>query len=204
MIRPRQRTIALGAAVLGAAVLAAASLGKAGSSGISGQSEPAGGRSAVLASPRLAGDGRTGSAGVAVGAWRQERGHQERDVEGEVEAAYLRSWDLYARSVRELDSSGLEGVYADDALVVVLREVDRRRAEGRPVRVDVEHSYRVQLLGVGRAVVFDAYLNHSVALDDASGRPVQEDPSEVLNESFTFRLRDGAWMLTSTARVEDR
>lgn len=111
---------------------------------------------------------------------------------GEVEAAYLRSWDLYRRAVRELDPAGLEDIYADDALAVILREVDRRRGERRPVRVDIDHAYRVELLGAGRAVVFDSYRNHSVALDGATGEPAEEDPNEVLTEAFTFERRDGA------------
>lgn len=199
MIGSRLGSIVLGSAVVGAAVLVGWGL-----TGAPGQKESAGERSTVVSPPPVrVSDGRMGGPAVAVGSSRRERGHQERDVADEVEAAYLRSWDLYARAVREFDPAGLEGVYADDALLVVLREVERRRAELRPARVEVEHSYRVQLLGAGRAVVFDTYLNHSVALDHASGQAVEEDPNEVLTEAFTFERRDGAWMLTSAARVEE-
>src|SRR5690606_11752376 len=46
-------------------------------------------------------------------------------VEGEVEAAYLRSWDVYADAVYnlELDEEALAEVFADEHLELVRREI---------------------------------------------------------------------------------
>ena len=48
-------------------------------------------------------------------------------VEGEVEAAYLRSWDVYADAVYdlELDEQALAEVYADEHLQAKLDEISR-------------------------------------------------------------------------------
>ena len=48
-------------------------------------------------------------------------------VEGEVEAAYLRSWDVYADAVYdlELDEQALAEVYADEHLEPTVDEISR-------------------------------------------------------------------------------
>jgi hypothetical protein len=95
-------------------------------------------------------------------------------VEQEVEAAYLRSWDVYAKAVRDLDPSGLEESYASPQL-------ERTRA-------DVE----------GR--VKDRYRNHSVLLDPSTSEPTEADPNEMVRETYTLKEIDGQWKVVDIAR----
>ena len=54
-------------------------------------------------------------------------------VEGAVEAAYLRSWDVYADAVYDLvlDEEALESVYAEEHLETKRAEIERRIRGGR-------------------------------------------------------------------------
>jgi len=120
--------------------------------------------------------------------------------EQEVEAAYLRSWDVYAKAVRELDPAGLEESYTGDALETVRREVERYAAANTPVRVAVDHRTAVQILEDGTAAVFDTYVNHSVFVDPRSGEPTEEDTAETVNETYSLRREGGRWKVASIVR----
>ena len=74
-------------------------------------------------------------------------------VEGEVEAAYLASWDVYADAVYdlELDEQALAEVYAGESLANLTGELESRLAENRPSLVSVEHDYEIQLLDASTA-----------------------------------------------------
>ena len=114
--------------------------------------------------------------------------------EEEVEAAYLKSWDVYAKAVRDLDPSGLEEAYAKQSLDTVRDEVLRLADENTPIDVDVEHSELVvEFLRADAAVVFDAYVNRSVLLDGATGRPLEEPDGRTIRESYQLERLDGAW-----------
>ena len=122
-----------------------------------------------------------------------------RTPEEEVEAAYLRSWDVYAKAVRELDPSGLEESYTGDALDLVREEVEERSNDGRRSRVEVDHDYQITLIDESTAGVFDTYRNHSVLVDN-SGEPVEADPNEVITEIYTMRRVDGGWKVARITR----
>ena len=120
--------------------------------------------------------------------------------EQEVEAAYLRSWDVYAKAVRELDPAGLEAAYTAEALETVRREVERYANANTPVRVAVEHQIAVQLLDDGTAAVFDTYVNHSVFVDPATGEPTEKDTAQTVNETYSLRREGGRWKVASIVR----
>ena len=114
-------------------------------------------------------------------------------VEQEVEAAYLRSWDVYAHAMRTFDTSKLADVYVGDALELRLDEVKDMASANTPGRMDVEHDYEISVAPDGQtAVVLDDYLNHSVSLD-ASGKPTEEDPNEIVKREYRMRLVEGTW-----------
>src|SRR4051812_15144688 len=56
-------------------------------------------------------------------------------VESEVEAAYLKSWDVYAAAMRTFDTSHLKDVYVDAALKLRLDEVGELKAANTPGRM---------------------------------------------------------------------
>lgn len=113
--------------------------------------------------------------------------------EEEVEAAYLRSWEVYAEAVRELDDSRLDEVYAGDALQLRREELADYRAANSPVVVDVEHDYSVSIFTEGRALVVDSYLNRSVFIDPETAEPTEPPPNEVVNRQYELRLTGGTW-----------
>jgi hypothetical protein len=124
-------------------------------------------------------------------------------VEGAVEAAYLRSWDVYADAVYhlELDEEALAKVYADPLLTVRIEEVSQRIEDGRASLVDNEHDYEIEMTGPDTAAVIDTYQNHQVLIDPATKEPVETDPDEELVDAFTLRLVDGVWLVFDQRRL---
>jgi hypothetical protein len=121
--------------------------------------------------------------------------------QAEVRAAYLRQWDVYADAVRRLDTGKLDEVFAGRALQTVRAEVQRRRSQGRPAAVKVEHHITsITLVNATTAVVLDRYRNHSVRLDPTTGNPAEPDPNEVIEESYAMKLVSGAWKVTDITR----
>jgi hypothetical protein len=121
--------------------------------------------------------------------------------EQEVEAAYLRSWDVYAKAVRELDPTGLEESYTGDALDTVRAEVADFAAAGTPVVVKVEHDLTVGVLTPDRALVNDTYVNRNYRVD-AKGEPIDDtnDPG-TYEDRYQLDLVDGRWLVSRIERL---
>jgi hypothetical protein len=116
-----------------------------------------------------------------------------QSVEAEVEAAYLKSWDVYTDAVRTFDTSELASVYADKALELRTSEVSDLKAAGTPARVSVVHETEIQIVDASRqAVVRDSYRNHSVLLD-STGKPTEADPDRVVSRQYLMLRIDGTW-----------
>lgn len=124
-------------------------------------------------------------------------------VEGQVEAAYLRSWDVYAEAVYnlELDEAALAEVYADNTLDNKIVEITDRIADGRAALVRVEHDYQIFIPESGTAHVLDQLVNHQVLIDPDSKRPVEADPNEEILFNFRLSQIDGVWRVTLIERV---
>lgn len=116
-------------------------------------------------------------------------------VEGQVEAAYLKSWDVYADAVYnlELDETALALVCGDPYLTTVRDEIERRIADGAAALVSVEHNYTIQLDGSDLAYLVDEYRNHQRLIDPVSKKPIEDDPNETLVDLVTLRRVDGVW-----------
>ena len=123
-------------------------------------------------------------------------------VEGQVEATYLRSWDVYADAVYdlELDEQALTEVYAEEALTTVTAEIERRISEKAPSLVWVEHDYELTVAGP-EATVLDHFVNHQVRVDPSTREPIEEDPNERTLINFQLRLTDGHWRVISIERI---
>lgn len=117
----------------------------------------------------------------------------ELTVEQEVEAAYLRSWEIYTEAVRTFDTSQLNEVYSGDALRSRIDEVNRLRQANTPARIDVVHDVTIEVADDATAVVRDDYFNHSVLLDGETGEPIEADPNEVVKREYLMRVVDGKW-----------
>ena len=123
-------------------------------------------------------------------------------VEGQVEAAYLKSWDVYAEAVYnlELDEAALAEVYAGDYLVTVSAEVARRREASEAALVEVEHDYSIQVVDPSTALLIDKYRNHQVLIDFETKQPVESDPDELVTDVVTLALDGANWKVT---RIEE-
>jgi hypothetical protein len=119
-------------------------------------------------------------------------------VEGQIEAAYLRSWDVYAQAVYdlELDEAALAEVYAEDHLQTKRDEVQRRIDEGRASWVRIEHDYTIQQIDSSTAAVIDRYRNHQVLIDPVTKAPVEADPDADVIDLVTLKLVEGRWKVT--------
>jgi hypothetical protein len=119
-------------------------------------------------------------------------------VEGEVEAAYLRSWDVYADAVYdlELDEQALAEVFGGDHLATKIDEINRRIENGEAAFVRIDHDYSIELIDGSTAIVVDSYRNHQVLIDPETKQPVEEDPDEVVIDAITLRLMAGVWKVT--------
>lgn len=124
-------------------------------------------------------------------------------VEGQVEAAYLKSWDVYAEAVYNLhlDEAALAEVYADRSLESKRTEIRERISDKRAALVRVEHRYDVVVLSTDRAKVIDRLVNHQVLIDPATKVPVEEDPNEQIVFSFELVATDGVWRVVLIERV---
>jgi hypothetical protein len=124
-------------------------------------------------------------------------------VEGAVEAAYLRSWDVYADAVYdlELDEAALAEVYADEHLETKRNEIQGRIDDGRAALVRIDHDYSVDVVDDTTAIVIDRYQNHQVLIDPQTKQPIEEDPDELVVDAVTVRLRSGVWKVALKERV---
>lgn len=121
----------------------------------------------------------------------------ESTVKREVETAYLRAFRVYVSAVRNLDDSELDTAFAGTALETVTAEVADLKAAGTPVRYVVEHDYVVTVLDRDHAVVVDRYINHSVLLDGRTGEPLEADPNERLEYTYSLTRTEAGWRITS-------
>ncbi|MCU1484124.1 MAG: hypothetical protein JWN67_870 [Actinomycetia bacterium] len=121
--------------------------------------------------------------------------------EEEVEAAYLKSWDVYAKAKRELTTEGLDCCYAGKQLPKTTADIQDRIDTRRPARVSVDHDYQIRLLAEDVAEVRDSYRNHSVLVDPDSGKPIEPDPNDQFVDLTTLQRVDGQWKVTDIFRV---
>ncbi|MBW8825283.1 MAG: hypothetical protein JF603_02875 [Acidobacteria bacterium] len=114
-------------------------------------------------------------------------------VEREVEAAYLKSWDVYADAMLRLDTSRLSAVFDGAALRVKTAEVNDLRSAGHRGRMFVEHHVYGLEAGSGSAELHDDYLNHSVTLDATTREPTEPDPNQRIRRLYRLHQSGGVW-----------
>jgi hypothetical protein len=154
----------------------------------------------LLALLVVAACGSSGKASPSASVTRPPTSNRPATVEQQVEAAYLRSWDVYAKAMLELDPGGLSESYAPPQLERTTGDVTARKSDGRPARIVVEHDYRVVELRSDLALVSDHYRNHSVLLDPDTRNPVEADPDQLVVEKYTLREIDGRWKVVDIER----
>lgn len=121
--------------------------------------------------------------------------------EEEVEAAYLRYWDVYADAVYNLDTSRLPDVMTGPRLERGLNEIQQLRDEGRAVDIVVEnHPVVVQIEG-DRAVVYDEYENRSYFIDPTTKEALSHpEGSQTIRDTVTLTRVGQTWKVLDTVR----
>ena len=119
--------------------------------------------------------------------------------EKEVEVAYLRSWDAWAKARRTLDPTGLSEFFAKKALQDNVDEIEQRRREGSYSLIRVDHNYTITLTSIDSATVHDRIVNHTVPVDPNSGQPLKPDPNDLYENQTTMELLEGKWKVTFVA-----
>ena len=127
---------------------------------------------------------------------------QPTTPEEEVEAAYLRSWDVYAKAVRDLDPSGLEEAFAMDALELLRAEVERLKNDGTPAEIDVEHDFEIESANATTALVFDTYISNSVLLDPETGERTERGPPDTVRKAYQLERAGGIWKVVFIRSLE--
>lgn len=118
------------------------------------------------------------------------------DQRAQVEQAYLHAWDVWADALLRLDSSRLPEVLTGNALEKITTQVEQQKRKNEPVRVRVEHNYKITLADVSHASVDDNYINHNVRLDSQTMEPKEKDPNQRVRLTFTMELVGGVWKIS--------
>jgi hypothetical protein len=124
------------------------------------------------------------------------------DVEVQVEQSYLDYWEARTAALLELDPAPFEQVTTAAALEASRKLVEDQRRSGQPVRVRVEHNYRVVIRSQNEAVIDDTLISHSVRLDPRTKEPVEPDPNLTIRNSYTLRKVDGQWKVAEIIGIE--
>lgn len=125
-----------------------------------------------------------------------------KSAEAEVEQAYLKYWDATAEALLKLDPAGLDEALTGSALEVTRELVDDQRRKNQPVRVRVEHNYRIVIVDESIATVDDQFIEHSVRLDPQTMQPVEPDPNKRIRNSYTLRKVSGRWKVAEVIGIE--
>jgi len=119
----------------------------------------------------------------------------------EVEAAYRRSWVVYADAVGRVDASHLAEAFGASALILRRREVAALRRAGEAVIVRVDHDLEVVLVDGETAVVTDVLDNHMVRVDARTGQALEPDPDGTLTRAYTLRREAETWKVTEAVAL---
>lgn len=125
-------------------------------------------------------------------------------VEAQVEAAYLKSWDVYSHAVRTFDTSEIETAYTGRARELVSGEVARLKAANTPIVVDVDHDVSVDIGDDGEtALVVDHYVNRNYRIDGRTNQPIDKvnDPGTFV-ERYVLTKAGESWVVSAIERLQ--
>lgn len=111
----------------------------------------------------------------------------------QVERAYLRFWDAWAKANESLDPTVLDKVMTGEALEQARVLVEEGRAKNAPIRIRVEHNYHIAITHESLATVEDSFLDRSVDLDPETRQPVGPEVNETIRNSYTLKKVNGIW-----------
>ena len=124
-------------------------------------------------------------------------------LEREIEAAYLRYWQIRTQAYLDLDTSHLAEVMADEELARNEAQIRDLKAQGRAAKLDVEHRIAFAKVAPDSAIIYDEYLNKSVFVDVQTKQELKtSEPPEREKISFYMQKIGGVWKVVGGQRHE--
>lgn len=119
------------------------------------------------------------------------------DVHAEVEQAYLKFWNVWAEVNESLDPSRLSEVMTGEALELAQGLIEEQRAKNEPLRVQVEHNYRIVITDEATASVDDTFLDRTTRLDPETREPTGAPANQTIRNSYTMKEESGIWKVAA-------
>ena len=115
-------------------------------------------------------------------------------------AAVDADWANLSSAWWYLDSEKLADTETQPALGEFTAILQERRAEGRSQKVDVDRSgTTVHYVDQGLAVVYETYINHSVAVNFATGEAIEPTPNDPQAASYLLQKVNGVYKVAEIA-----
>lgn len=119
----------------------------------------------------------------------------------EIEAAYLRYWDVRADALLNLDTSRLSEVMAGAELKREREQIAELKSQGRAARIAVEHCIVFLKVSGSKAELYDEYLNRSHLVSMETKQPIQQPgPGGVAKVLYRLEKTDGVWRVVDGTR----
>jgi len=124
----------------------------------------------------------------------------------EVGKAYERYWDVRAEALYNLDTSHLGEVSDGRELTALEAGINKLRDEGRAVKTDVTHNYRVTLMSSDAAEIVDGYVDTSSYVDPSSHVPLGSNTNQgqqgdtnalTVKEVYQMQKLDEEWKVVT-------
>lgn len=122
--------------------------------------------------------------------------------EEQVEAAYLRSWEVYLEALRSGQTIHLRSAYAGAALSLRLSEIQRLVDQGHAVEGTVDHNYEISFLDDATAVVIDRYTNGLTLVDGTTRQTLEPTPNDRVVRIYTLKRLEGRWLVSDVVRPQ--
>jgi hypothetical protein len=121
------------------------------------------------------------------------------ELRRQIETAYTQYWDARAQAASTLDPKPLDDVAMGDELLALRHDVAQLRADGRAIKVEVQHQFTVLRVDGDQAQVLDRLRDFSIYVDPTSRQPLPGEvrPDEAnaprLTSLYFLRNADGTW-----------
>jgi hypothetical protein len=113
-------------------------------------------------------------------------------------------WANITQAWANLESKTLPQTETQPRLSAFAGLLEERRAEGKAQKVDVVRGGAiVHFIGGQMAVVYETYTNHSVAVNLATGEPLEPPPDDQEAVSYLLRKVDGVYKVAEFAHHDE-
>ena len=122
-------------------------------------------------------------------------------LEQEIEAAYLHYWQVRSEALLNLDTSHLSEVMAGPELARDDKQIQDLKAQGKAVKVDIEHHIAFLHVSPDAAEIYDEYLNRSVYVDPTTKQAIPTNsPPLTAKVSYQMQKVNGTWKVIDGAQ----